>query len=633
MKKIVIWIMTLILILAVTACSREIFASTNTVSTAQSTTGSRTTPNTVVTIQDSTMTNAINSTEVNNNGENSSTNSEDISYVVLAGNSITLTGSGATVKGSKITITSAGIYNITGILKDGQIVVNTQDKENVKLFLNGIDITCSQSPPIYVINAEKVVITLADGTNNFVTDGDSYILENTVSDELDAAIFSNDDLTINGSGSLTVNASYNNGIQSKDDLKITGGRITVNAVNDGIKGRDSVAIRDSYIIVKAGGDGIQSNNDEDLGEGLVLIESGTIEITAGADGIQAETSLNINGGNITISSGGGSANSSNKIGAQGNTWGNWGMTNTSVDTPSAKGLKATADVIITGGTINIDSSDDSIHSNNGVAISGGDIILTSGDDGIHSDTSLIISGGDINIKKSYEGLESSAITISEGNIYVVSSDDGFNVVGGMDGSAVMGRPGQNSFATSGSYYLNINGGYIFIDAMGDGLDISGAITMSGGEVIINGPTANDNGALDFTSFKITGGFLVAAGSSGMAQAPGITSTQYSVMIGFPTTYAAGTVVHIESKDGQEVITFVPTKTYQSIVVSSPQLKNGSTYNIYTGGKSTGTATDGLLSRGIYTPGTQVTSFTISSITTTIGSTGMFPGGGGVVPRR
>jgi hypothetical protein len=622
MKKILVLLLLSTLILSNTACIDNMAASTNTVQTSQSTTH-------VVSTQ---TTNEI-SIKYDSDDINSTSDGSKISYIKLKGKSIIFDGSGATIHGSQIVITSAGTYDISGTLEDGQIIVNTGASEKVKLILSGATITCSTSAPIYALNAEKTVITLADNSKNYVTDGSDYILEDIASGEPNAAIFSNDDLTINGNGSLTVNANYNNGIQSKDDLKITGGRITVNAANDGIKGRDSVAIRDSYIIVESGGDGIQSNNDEDLGEGLVLIESGTVEITAGADGIQAETSLNINGGNIAISSGGGSANSSNKIGAQGNTWGNWGTINTSVDTPSAQGLKATTDVIITGGTITLDSSDDSIHSNNGVKISGGDIVLTSGDDGIHSDSSLIISGGDINIKKSYEGLESSAITINEGNIHIISSDDGINVVGGMDGSGMNGRPGQNNFNTSGSYYFNINGGYIFIDAMGDGLDINGAITMSGGKVLINGPTANDNGALDFTSFKITGGFLIAAGSSGMAQAPGTTSTQYSVMMNFLTAQVAGTMVHLESKDGQEVITFIPTKAYQSIVVSSPQLKNGSTYNIYTGGKSTGAATDGLFSGGGYTNGTQVTSFTISSITTTIGSTGMFPGGGGVPPRR
>ena len=440
-------------------------------------------------------------------------------------------------------------------------------------------------------------------------------------------------MTINGGGSLTVEANYNNGIQSKDDLKITDGNITITAVNDGIKGRDSIAIKDGNITINAGDDGMQSNNDEDPGEGIVLIEDGNIVITAQADGIQAETSLVINGGDITISTGGGSANASNNVGNPGNTWGSWNPANdiANDNSPSAKGLKAATDLTITGGTITIDSSDDSIHSNDSITISGGNITLSSGDDGMHSDTSVEITGGDICILKSYEGIESSIIAIQEGNLRLVSSDDGINIVCGIDGSA-FNRPGQNNFTASGTYYLNINGGYIVIDAGGDGLDINGPITMTGGTVIINGPTRNDNGALDFASFKITGGLLIAVGSSGMAQAPGTTSTQYSIMVNFSSTQASGSIFHLESKGGEEIITFIPTKTYQSFVVSSPQLQSGTSYLVFTGGTITGTAIDGLCSEGTYTPGNQVFDTTISGITTVIGSSGgMFPWGNMMPP--
>jgi hypothetical protein len=544
--------------------------------------------------------------------QGSTWNSSEVSYITLEGNSITLDGSGAVVEGNIVTVTSAGTYSISGTLDDGQIIVNTEDQETVNLVLNGAEIVCSTSAPIYVSSADETVITLADGTENYVTDGGSYILENAESGEPSAAIFSMSDLTINGGGSLTVSANYNNGIQSKDDLEITGGNITVNAINDGIKGRDSIAVGSASVTVNAGGDGLRSDNDEDPERGYISIEGGTLDITAGADGIQAETSLMIGGGDISISSGSGS----------GNAWGNWGSAD------SAKGMKAGVDVTITGGTIDIDSSDDSIHSNNSLTISSGSIVLVSGDDGIHSDSSLQIDGGDISIAKSYEAIESAVVTINDGNIHLVASDDGINVVGGVDGSSINGRPGQNNFATSGNNYLYIYGGYIAIDAAGDGLDINGSINMTGGVVIINGPTRNDNGALDYLgTFEITGGFLVAVGSSGMAEAPGASSTQYSVMLNLSSSLSAGTMVHIGTEDGEEILTFVPTRAYQSVVLSSPELKNGSTYVAYSGGSSSGTATDGLYSDGTYTAGTEITSFAISSTVTTVGSGGGgFPGG-------
>lgn len=557
---------------------------------------------------------------------------EGVIFIKL-GDKITVNGSGAVVSGQKVTITSAGTYSLSGAIKDGQVLVDTQDQETVKLLLNGADISCSTSAPIYVINAEKTVITLADGTTNSVTDGKSYVLENQVLGEPSAAIFSSDDLTINGNGALTVNASYNNGIQSKDDLNINGGNITINAVNDGLKGRDSVEVKGGTITIKAGGDGLQSNNDEDPAQGFIAIEGGTLNIFAGTDGIQAETSLTISSGSITISSGGGSDNSSRKIGQSGNTWGNWGNPSTATNaiagdtSASAKGLKAGVDVTITGGTIKIDSSDDSIHAGDNLTVSGGKIDIASGDDGMHTDTSIGISAGDISITKSYEGIESGNITIDGGTIRLVSSDDGINVVGGNDGSAINGRPGQNTFATMGNNRLYINNGNILINAEGDGIDVNGPIDMTGGIVIVNGPTRNDNGALDYTgAFKITGGYLLAVGSSGMAQAPSTSSTQCSLMINLSSALSAGTLIHIETESGENILTFKPARAYQSVVFCSADLKNGSSYVVYSGGNSTGTVTDGLYSGGQYTAGTKITSLKISGMVTTSGSTGGIPGG-------
>jgi hypothetical protein len=485
------------------------------------------------------------------------------------------------------------------------------------LVLDGADITSSTSAPIYVANAEKAVITLADGTENVVTDGDTYVLTDPESDEPDAAIFSKDDLTINGTGSLTVNANYDNGIASEDDLKITGGEITVNAVNDGIKGKDSVAVKDGTITINAGSDGMQSSNAEDAEKGYIAIEGGTLTITAGLDGIQAETQIAVSGGNITVSSGGGSVNSSNNGGGM---WNDRNAPTNSSSAESTKGLKAGIDITITDGTVNVDSSDDSLHSNGTLIIDGGEMVLASGDDGIHADSAIEINGGNVTITQSYEGIESAIVTINDGNIHLVSSDDGINIAGGNDGSSIDGRPGQNDFSGSGNYALYINGGYLAIDAGGDGLDSNGSITMTDGVVLVNGPTNDGNGALDYVgTFNITGGFLVATGSSGMAEAPSTSSTQYSLRYNFASQQAAGTVVHIETQDGQEVLTFAPTKVYQSVVLSSPELANGTTYVVYTGGSSTGSVADGLYAGGTYTAGTQVASLTISSMVTSGGS--------------
>ncbi|MFX1566576.1 MAG: carbohydrate-binding domain-containing protein, partial [Promethearchaeota archaeon] len=345
---------------------------------------------------------------------------------------------------------------------------------------------------------------------------------------------------------------------------------------------------------------LKADNADDAAEGYISVENGVITVTSGGDAIQAATDVMITDGKISLTSGGGSS----------------GVIYAST---SAKGIKANVSVTIDGGTFTIDSADDAVHSNDKITINGGSFAISTGDDGFHADTSLEVNGGTIDITESYEGMESAVITINDGDIHITSSDDGLNAAGGNDGSGMdpgPGRPGRDGFMESGDYYLYINGGYIVIDSGGDGMDINGGIEMTGGYVIINGPTSNMNGALDYySSFKITGGFLVAVGSSGMAEAPGTSSTQYSFLLNFRSSISAGTLINLQTSDGTVIFSFKPTKAYQSIVFSSSTLTAGTTYDVYLGGSSTGTATDGLYLSGTYTPGTKYGSFILSSIVT------------------
>ncbi len=518
--------------------------------------------------------------------------------IALNGTSITVNGSGAIVDGSKVFITAAGAYSFSGSLTDGQIIVNTDDKNAVRLILNGVDIRCSTSAPVYIISAKKVLIVLADNTQNTITDGKSYILANPEENEPNAAIFSKADITFYGNASLTVNGNYNDAISGKDGLIIKSGTYTINSVDDGIRGKDYLVIKEGKISVKATGDGLKSDNDEDAARGYVLIENGEINVTAGGDAISGETDVLISDGHITLTSGGGSSR-------------------TVAADASAKAIKALVNTIIEDGTFSINSADDALHSNGNLAVNGGDFTISTADDAIHADTSLVINGGNIMIAKSYEGIESIAITINNGNIHITASDDGINAADGSEGSGQGGGPGQGGMPV-GNYNLNINGGYIVTNAIGDGFDINGSITMTGGDVIINGPISNANGAIDYDrTFKLSGGFLIAAGSSGMAQAPGTTSTQYIVLMNFSSTIQAGTLFHIQSSAGEAILDFKPTKKYQSVAFSSSKLKKGSTYDVYTGGSSSGAATDGLYQSGAYTPGTKLTSFTVSGVVTRV----------------
>ena len=520
--------------------------------------------------------------------------------IVFDGATITASSGSVTVSGSVATITMPGTYDISGTSTDGQVVVETAEEGTVRLILNGLALANTTTAPINITAADKAVIVLADGTQNSVTDAASYVFPDAETDEPNAAIFSKADLTICGGGALTVTGNYNDGIGSKDGLIINGGTLNVTADDDGIRGKDYLIIREGTVTISAGGDGLKSDDDEDGDRGYILVESGSVNVTSGQDAISAATDVLIAGGQFTLTSGGGSSRS----------------VSSSV---SAKGIKGTVCVIVNGGTFSISSADDAIHSNSAVVLHSGTFDISSGDDGVHADSLLEINGGTINITKSYEGLESITVTINDGDIHVVASDDGINGAGGNDGSGAGGWPGMGGMTPgAGNASLAINGGCIYVNASGDGLDVNGSITMTAGTVLVNGPTSNGNGALDYdATFKMTGGFLIAAGSSGMAMAPSSSSSQRSVLAVFTSTKSANTIFRIEDSDGNEVLTFKPVKNYQSVAFCVPALTNGATYTAYTGGSSTGTESDGLFTGGEYSGGTRLGTFTISRIVTSL----------------
>jgi hypothetical protein len=517
-------------------------------------------------------------------------NSADVVPVVLNESSISANTTGATVDGCKITIISGGTYNFSGTLSNGQIIVNTTTKEIVRLILNGVSITNNNNSPIYIKNSKKTIIILSDNTENYLTDGSSYVLENTAIDEPNAALYSKSDLTIYGSGSLTINGKYNDGIASIDGLIIKSGSITVNSVDDGIRGKDYLILKDGKINVNAAGDGLKSDNAEDATKGYISIENGYLNITSANDAIKAETDVIISAGTIAITSGGGS-------------------NRTVTDTETAKAIKGLVSVKINDGTFTINSADDAIHSNNYVTINGGTFNISSADDGIHADLAIKINNGDINIVKSFEGIESFCITINNGNIIIVSSDDGLNAT-----------KGKATEANDGSY-LYINGGNICVNASkGDGLDSNGNIVMMGGTVVVHGPKSQPEVGTDYNgSFNISGGFLVLTGpnSGNMIEATSTSSSQYAVKATTSSMVSTSTLFHLQDTDGNNIVTFKPVRNFYYIVVSSPNLKSGSTYSIYTGGSCDGTNANGLYTGGTYNGGTQKKTFAISGKVTNV----------------
>lgn len=526
----------------------------------------------------------------------------EITLIHLKGDAIEVEGPGAgavSVEGTHATITAPGYYRVDGTLNQGALTVQSPDDGLVYVQLAGVDITSATGSPLHILEADEMTLEIVAGTKNRLEDAAQYVFPDPEEDEPNAALYSKDDLLIVGGGDLEIVAKYNDGLTSKDDLEIAiEGTLTVNAVDDGLRGKDSLTIQGGTFVINAGGDGLKSDNDSEVERGNITIHAGQFQITSGSDGMQAEQVLSISAGTFNMKSGGGSSAS---LAAD----------------ASAKGLKGLAKVHILGGTFNIDAADDAVHSDDTIVIEGGQLEISTGDDGVHADVLAHIKDGKINVTKSYEGIESAKIVIDGGEVRVTTSDDGLNGAGGDGESGGFGGPPGSS---SSNYLLIINGGYVVVNAQGDGLDANGTIEMTGGTVIVHGPTADMNGPLDYDkSFVMTGGLLVATGSSRMAQAPSATgTTQPSMLINLSAKRSAGELFHLRTADGAEVLTIAPLKAYQSIAFSSPQLTLNTTYSYFAGGSSTGVNTDGLFVGGAYTPGTQLGSLTTSSVVTKSG---------------
>lgn len=227
--------------------------------------------------------------------------------VAFSDEGVLVNGGGASADGTTVYISHPGTYLLSGDCANGQIVVEVSKEEKVQLVLGGLRLTCADSAPLYVISADKVSITLAPGSENSLTDGAAYT--RPFDKAPNACVCSRDDLTINGSGSLTVTAQFNNGIGCKNDLHIVSGTIAVTAAKNALKGNDSVAILDGVLTLNAGKDAIKAENEEDAGKGYVYIAGGTLDITAGDDAIQGRQDVTVTGGSIRVSAQGKTVNS------------------------------------------------------------------------------------------------------------------------------------------------------------------------------------------------------------------------------------------------------------------------------------------------------------------------------------
>ena len=448
--------------------------------------------------------------------------------ITLSGKTAACNSSNVQIEDGVVTIKAAGVYVLSGTLTDGTIVVDAGDDDKVQLVLDGVSIMAADYAAIYAKNADKVFVTLAEGAGNSLTVSGDYV--QTDDNNVDAVIFAKCDLTLNGTGSLTVKDNTGHGIVSKDDLVVTGGTYTIYSQDHCLNGKDSVRIADGTFNLSCDEDGIHAGND-DQQDGYVYIE-------------------------------------------------------------------------------------------------GGDINISVGDDAIHAEGLLIITGGDIDVSKSCEGVEGDKILVTGGDIDVISSDDGFNAAGGSSGSGdnhdgfgdssgsgdnhdgFGGGPGMGGvdMDADNDAYILITGGTININANGDGIDSNGCIGITGGSVYVLGPSDNGNGAMDYgICAAITGGEIVAVGGSGMAQGFGDESTQCSALVNFDEWVDAGETITLTDSDGKEVLSYRVDKKFNSVVISTSDMKQGDNYTL--------------------TVGDQNSTFTLDDITYSEGSGGMQRPGG------
>lgn len=592
--------------------------------------------------------------------------------ITLSGDSASVQGAGAQASAAGVVISSAGTYIVSGELTDGQLLVDAGDDDKVQLVLAGATIHNEDGPAIYVRNADKCFVTLDAGTENNLSDGSSYALEDD-SDEPYATLFSRCDLTLNGSGTLNVTSAYRHAVCSKDDLVVVSGTYNISAVEDGLRGRDSVKVRDGVFTIQAGGDGIKSNKDDDPTKGFVSIDGGTFDIQAGDDAVQGKTLVRLAGGLLTVA-----------------------------------------------------ANDDAFHSDLEMHLLGASIEASAGDDAFHAETNLTVDGGTVNVTSCNEGYEAEKVYVNGGDTHIVASDDGVNAsaadlsddadadtvsstlpnggtpgapgkgggaampdTGGQapagaqqsgqapDAAAQQGRqapgaagvqqggqapdavgaqqggsapeppagdnaggagvidPGQQGGdpAAGGgvgqadsSCLIQINGGYLVVDSVGDAIDSNGNVEVTGGVLLVSGPTSDGDGAFDYDgSATISGGTVLMVGSTGMAQSftGGTQAFAMTSAIG-----EAGQSVCVVDGSGNVVASFAATKRFDMVLASSPAFAEGGEYALVIGGEVANANADGCTDSSTVSGGSETAITASCTASAGMGSAGGSGAAGG-----
>lgn len=418
---------------------------------------------------------------------------QNATLIEFSDGSVTAAGaySGYEIDGTAISITEAGTYVLSGACADGSVTVK-KEVTGVTLVLDGLDLTSTTTSPITINKSAEATLLAAAGS------------ENTVADSADAndesaaiKVKTGGTLTLGGTGSLTVDGNYKNGIKGAAQSSITVDELvlTIDAVDDGLSCDDALTILGGTLEINAGGDAVKASPDVDdetepdtVSKGDITISGGTLTLVSAADGVQADGDLNISGGTFDITANGGHET----VLAEG--------------ADSCKGIKSDGTLSVTGGTFTIDSADDALHAAD-VSVTGGSFTLSTSDDAVHADNALTIGaeGNDaavpaIVITDSYEGLEGTTVTVYSGDLDITASDDGVNAANSDIGER------------SDLFAIQISGGDLYICAGADGLDSNNDINMTGGTVEVYGADSGMDTAIDYDgTFTLDGGTLFGAG--------------------------------------------------------------------------------------------------------------------------
>ena len=580
------------------------------------------------------------------NDKNGAWDAARATRITLDGSEASIFGGGAYAFDGNVMITGKGKYVISGTLTDGSVIVDADSSAKVWIMLDGADINCSTGACLDVEQADKVFLTLAEGSDNRMSTLGFSAEKRTAG--MHGAVFSRDDLTINGSGTLTVTAGEESGIVCNDELVLTGGVITVDAAADALHVNDNLRIMEAQLNLKAGDDGISLTGLESE----LYWESGTLTVTATGDGINAENNIRILNGALTLEAG------DDGISVGGVT-GTLEIAGGTVQITAAdKGISAENTITLTGGTVEIDAEDDGISSIGLFRMEAGELTITTRDDGIHSDTAVEIAGGTLRIPSCYEGIEAVTIDVSGGEITIEPEDDGLNAnggmnsfgggFGGMQGVPGMGMPGQpgedgndgaeppmmseqdrserpeppgmpdgegmqrqpdtdaaeeerpampmqktasTEAAEGEETWIHVSGGSLTVingvarDA--DGLDSNGDIVISGGVIRVSLTNSGSNSALDCGSesggkMEISGGEIIACGSFAMAEGFDSSSSQCSILYNIKRGAPAGTTVALEDSEGDVILSYEVPCSFSSVAISCPEMQIGETYLVAIG---------------------------------------------------